>query len=155
MIAGYVDPIPRCPPRRRRSNADRRAADAELAIPKGDAIRVVDDAVLAWARTLGVCEWCGRVGPTEPSHTHSRGAGGPDSYDNVTALGIASTCQCHRKHHNGFEPTTKQLLATAARRERLGRACAAVVAMKCPAAWVLSDDPAVRRPPGTPPPLRP
>ena len=134
-------PIDKPARRPRRSNADRRAADADLAIPKG-CIRVADDAVLVWARTLGICEWCGRPGPTDPSHSRSRGAGGPDRHANVTSL-----CRrCHDLHHDGHEPTTEQLLATAARRERLGRARAAALAAACPAAWVLSTPPTPPRP---------
>jgi hypothetical protein len=132
-------PISKTARPRRRSNAARRAADAELAIPKG--IRVTDDAVLDFARTLGCCEWCGRIGPTEPSHAHSRGAGGGDTYENVTATDRL----CHDSHHAGHEPTTDQLLATADRRERWGRAYARTLAEKFPA--VLLFHPAMRLPP--------
>ena len=148
MPDGTYQPIPKPARPRRRSSAERRAADAQLAIPKGDAIRVTDDAVLIWARTLGCCEWCGRVGPTEASHTHSRGAGGADSHENVTALGTATTCPCHGRHHTGHEPTADQLLATADRRERHGRAYARQLAERCPAVLLFHP----RRPP--PPPRR-
>ncbi len=127
------EPIPKPGRRPRRSNDERRAADADLAIPKGDAIRVVDEAVLEWARTLGRCEWCAAVGQTEASHTKSRGAGGSDSYLNVVALGSASTCPCHGNHHQGRQPTHDQLLATAERREGVGRAVATRLARRSPA----------------------
>ena len=117
------------PRHRRRSNAETR-----VLIPGA---RVVDPAVLQWARDLGICEWCGTPCGPDPSHAKSVGSGGDDSFENVSA----SCRRCHDSHHQGHEPTTDQLLMTAARREQFGRARAAFLALRSPAMWQFSSGP--------------
>ena len=127
------DPIDKPKRPRRRTAAD----NQQLAIPK-PGVRIIEEAVLEWCRSLGICEWCGQPGPTEPSHSESVGAGGPDSYANLTGL-----CRrCHDSHHQGHEPTTAQLLQTAARREQYGRERADSLARHSPAMLRFSSGPA-------------
>lgn len=61
------------------------------------------------------CEWCNCPLPNgaDPAHIFSRGAGQVDIAGNLVAL-----CRKdHNRNHAGLEPTPKQLLALAAKRE--------------------------------------
>lgn len=79
---------------------------------------VIDKAALAAARGRPACEACGWRGPVDCAHVFSVGAG-----EVSTAWNTASICRlCHTKSHAGHSPTTAQLLAIVAKRERLAPA---------------------------------
>jgi len=66
---------------------------ASLPLPKP--VRLRDPAALQRARDRGYCEHCGRRCMPDPHHIRSRGAGGPDTDDNLISL-----CpKCHDKAH--------------------------------------------------------
>lgn len=74
----------------------------------------VDEKVLEAARKRPRCEWCGRRRPLDAAHIMSKGAGRVDIDGNVVGL-----CRlCHRRNHAGTDPTTADLLAVAAAREK-------------------------------------
>jgi len=57
--------------------------------------RVVNKKLLKDKR--GICEICGRKGPTEKHHKKTKGSGGNDTEDNLIEV-----CRiCHTKIHNG------------------------------------------------------
>lgn len=60
-------------------------------------VRIKDEKALQAARDRWRCEVCGVIGPVEPHHISSRGAGGHDSEKN-----LISVCRCcHSKIHWG------------------------------------------------------
>lgn len=61
-------------------------------------VRIVDESVLNWARSLWNCEVCGEHQRTYPHHIKSRGAGGSDTMGNI----VACCWFCHEKIHRGL-----------------------------------------------------
>jgi 5-methylcytosine-specific restriction endonuclease McrA len=88
-----------------------RQRTANLEIPK-PGVRERNESVLRWARKLGVCEVCGQKRKTEPAHVKTRGAGHPDTFENV-----AAACrECHEMAHEAGERGRQVLRDAIARR---------------------------------------
>jgi 5-methylcytosine-specific restriction endonuclease McrA len=100
-----------CPiPKPGHGRADRNRRDG---LPLAPDVRIVDEAVLNWARARGVCEVCGRIVKTEPLHIKTVGSGGSDTYANV-----AAGCRaCHDATQDDGE-RGKEVLRAAVRRRR-------------------------------------
>ncbi len=87
-------------------------------------MRIVCEKTLARFRGAGVCSWCKRhVSRREPHHVATRGHGSGGRLDldiNLVALCavFSGGLDCHASHHAGHQPTTDDLLAVVAARER-------------------------------------
>jgi hypothetical protein len=73
--------------------------------PQEDRMKIVSPKTLAKFRGAGRCElctaWCAN---REPHHAMACGHGGGNRLDvsvNLVSVGVAFTCQCHRKTHDG------------------------------------------------------
>ncbi len=81
-------------------------------------MRIVCEATLDLFRTPQPCSWCRIRVATDPHHIFGRGHGGGLRLD--VAIGLVSLCaMCHRLHHDGHQPTRRELLKIVARREKL------------------------------------
>lgn len=90
-------------------------------------MRIENEEARRLHRGPGKCEWCLKQCQTrECAHVYAKGLGGGHTLDipiNLVALGIggwvgiAAECNCHSDHHAGREPTRRQLLEIAAKRE--------------------------------------
>ena len=86
------------------------------------AMKIIQPKLLAAYRLPGPCEYCRKpCKRREPAHLLSRGAGGSDLDCNLVALGstLHWACPCHTNSHAGKSPTTAELLAVVAARERV------------------------------------
>lgn len=80
-------------------------------------MRIEAPQVLTAHRGVGVCFWCGRSCNREASHLFGRQRGDANRNDarwNVRGLGGPWHCACHRKSHDGHEPTGAQLVTRVA-----------------------------------------
>ncbi len=87
-------------------------------------MNLLDEPLLKTFRGPGCCEYCGRyVGRREAAHVMGKGMGRSRRLDhrlNLVALcGAFEGDNCHYKHHWGAKPTTSDLLAVIAKREKM------------------------------------
>lgn len=83
-------------------------------------MKIVNKPLLASYRRPGKCRWCGRsVAMLCGAHVFAKGHGAGREIDipaNLVRLGMDALrdCDCHKRHHDGHEPTHHDLLALAA-----------------------------------------
>jgi hypothetical protein len=81
-------------------------------------MKIVNEATLDLFRLPVPCAWCRIRVATDPHHLFGRGHGGGLRLD--VAIALVSLCAtCHRMHHDGHQPTRRELLKIVARREKV------------------------------------